>query len=99
MNNLMHLSARKGGEKMSWSKAKLIGMVGLVGLLVCMAVGTASADTLYVPSASYATIQAAIDAASPSDTVAVASGEYSGDPLLSAVIKRGSSSGPLLRIR
>src|SRR4051812_21917930 len=44
--------------------------------LMLLAPGTARADTLNVPSPAYPTLQAAIDAAQPGDTVLVAAGVY-----------------------
>ena len=64
-----------------------------VAAAVCVAAGAARADTLKAPTTSYESIQAALDAAEPGDTVLVLAGEHDESPVLSGrsdITLRGS---------
>ena len=50
-------------------------LIGIGLVLFCVFIGTVSAVTIYVPD-NYITIQAAVDAASPDDTIIVRDGPY-----------------------
>ena len=68
------------------------------GFLLCFALLTGltslvSAATLNVPSASYPTIQAAVNAASPGDIIVVAPGTYNENVTIDKALTLRSSGG------